>query len=224
MKNFKKNKKEKGFAIILALVLLIAMSLMGGALVVVASGDHQNNNIRDEYQQTFYIAEIGLRAGENYLLDRFLGPYDETTGERDKSNKDLPKNQDSEWNGKMQNKDNFGTRCRNSFNDFDKASLKIVVAQSLNFGEYMAKSFEKISDTETKKGLDAEAKKLEQYYYEFFITRIGSAPFEGTGGSVKKTASDVEIDGMAYRIYACGIHKPSKRMVVPLETVVVLPR
>jgi Tfp pilus assembly protein PilX len=224
MKNFKKNKKEKGFAIILALVLLLAMSLMGGALVVVASGDHQNNNIRDEYQQTFYIAEIGIRAGENYLLDKFLGPYDETTGERDKSKKDLPINQDGEWNGKMQNKDNFGTKCRNSFNDFDRASLKIVAAQSWNFGEFMAKSFENVTNAEVKKGLDVEAKKLEQYYYEFFITRLGSAPFEGTGGSVKKTASDVEIDGMAYRIYACGIHKPSKRMVVPLETVVVLPR
>ncbi len=126
MKNFKKNKKEKGFAIILALVLLVAMSLMGGALVVVASGDHQNNNIRDEYQQTFYIAEIGLRAGENYLLDKFLGPYDETTGERDKSKKDLPINQDGEWNGEMQNENNFDQRCRNSFNDFDRASLKIV--------------------------------------------------------------------------------------------------
>ena len=224
MKNFKKNKKEKGFAIILALVLLVAMSLMGGALVVVASGDHQNNNIRDEYQQTFYIAEIGIRAGENYLLDKFLGPYDETTGERDKSNKDLPKNQDGEWNGEMQNENNFDQRCRNSFNDFDRASLKIVAAQSWNFGKFMAKSFENVTNAEVKKGLDVEAKKLEQYYYEFFITRIGSAPFEGTGGSVKKTASDVEIDGMAYRIYACGIHKPSKRMVVPLETVVVLPR
>ena len=34
-------KKDKGFALVLALVLLLAMSLMGGALVVTASSDHQ---------------------------------------------------------------------------------------------------------------------------------------------------------------------------------------
>ena len=33
--------KEKGFALVLALVLLLAMSLMGGALVVTASSDHR---------------------------------------------------------------------------------------------------------------------------------------------------------------------------------------
>ena len=136
-----KNNNEKGFALVLSLVLMLAISLMGGALIVISAGDHSANNQNDEYQQTFYIAEIGIRAGENYLLDKFLGPYDKTTGERDKSKKDLPKNQDSEWNGKMQNKDNFGTRCRNSFNDFDKASLKIVVAQSLNFGELWCNYF-----------------------------------------------------------------------------------
>ena len=33
--------KEKGFALVLSLVLLLAMSLMGGGLVVIASSDHQ---------------------------------------------------------------------------------------------------------------------------------------------------------------------------------------
>ena len=223
MKNFKKNKKEKGFAIILALVLLIAMSLMGGALIVVASGDHQSNNARDEYQQTFYVAEIGLSAGEEYLLDQFLGPYDKATGERDKIKKNLPKNQDDAWNGLMENENTFEEKCRNSFDDFDRDNLKIVAARSWNFGKYMAKAFEKVSGS-SKSVIDKEAAKLEQYYYEFFITRIGSASFEGSGGSIKKTATDVKTDGMAYRIYACGIHKPSNRMVVPLESVVVLPK
>ena len=45
--------KEKGFALVLSLVLLLAMSLMGGGLGVIASSDHQSNNSSDEYQQTF---------------------------------------------------------------------------------------------------------------------------------------------------------------------------
>ena len=38
-----KNKNEKGFALVLSLVLLLAMSLMGGALIVISAGDHTSN-------------------------------------------------------------------------------------------------------------------------------------------------------------------------------------
>ena len=36
------------------------MSLLGGSLIVITSGDHSSNNTSDEYQQTFYVAETGL--------------------------------------------------------------------------------------------------------------------------------------------------------------------
>ena len=51
-----KNKKQQGFALVLSLVLMLAMSLMGGALVVISSSDHKSNNDSDLYQQTFYVA------------------------------------------------------------------------------------------------------------------------------------------------------------------------
>ena len=76
-------KNEKGFVLILALVLLLVMSLMGGALIVISSGDHENNNASDEYQQTFYVAETALKEGEQWLLDKFLGPWDLGTNKRD---------------------------------------------------------------------------------------------------------------------------------------------
>ena len=71
-----------------------------------------------------------------------------------------------------------------------------------------------------------EAERLKGYYYEYFITRIGSAPFKGSGSSIKKGATDTAADGMAYRIYACGIRNGQgiDPMVVPLESVVVLPK
>ena len=43
-----KNNNEEGFALVLSLVLLMAMSLMGGALIVISASDHQSNNISDE--------------------------------------------------------------------------------------------------------------------------------------------------------------------------------
>ena len=66
-------KNEKGFAMVLSLVLLLAMSLMGGALILIASGDHQSNNSSDQYQQTFYAAEMGLLEGERYILNEKSG-------------------------------------------------------------------------------------------------------------------------------------------------------
>ena len=87
------NKQEKGFAIVLSLVLLMAMTLMGGALIVISAGDHKSNNISDEYQQTFYVAETALIEGEKYVLDRFLGPWNTATHKRDTAARSLPANQ-----------------------------------------------------------------------------------------------------------------------------------
>ena len=50
-------KNQKGFTLILSLVLLLVMSLMGGGLIVLSSGDHRDNNTSEDYQQTFWVAE-----------------------------------------------------------------------------------------------------------------------------------------------------------------------
>ena len=82
---------EKGFALVLSLVLLLVMSLMGGALIIVASGDHESNNVSDQYQQTFYVAETALYEGERYLLNQFLGPWKTDNKTRDNSKRNLQK-------------------------------------------------------------------------------------------------------------------------------------
>ena len=74
-----KNIREKGFALVLSLVLLLAMSLMGGALILVTSEDHKSNNLVDVNQQTFYVAEMALLEGERYLTNQYQGPWDTTT-------------------------------------------------------------------------------------------------------------------------------------------------
>ena len=70
---------QKGIALVLALVMLVVMSLMGGALIVVASGDHRTNNVSDNYQQTFYVAETALLEGEKYLINQHLRDKEEET-------------------------------------------------------------------------------------------------------------------------------------------------
>ena len=250
-----KNKNEKGFALVLSLVLMIVMSLMGGALIIISSGDHASNNESDNYQQTFYVAETGLLEGERALLNEYMGPL-QSGGTRDRAKRNLPANDTTKFDGTL-NIMNYKTSsggsgptqftltygsqssnysyvfnnkiCFESFRDLAEIDFYVskdhnnqTLARSYNFGRLLDKSFATNGTAEEKE----EAKRLSFYYYEYFITRIGSAPFKGSGSSIKKTATDTAADGMAYRIYACGIRNGQgiDPMIVPLESVVVLPK
>ena len=227
-------KNENGFALILSLVLLLAMSLMGGALIVMSAGDHTKNNSSDEYQQTFYVAETALIQGEKYILNQFLGPWDIKTNARDLTKKNLPNNQTTVFNGTMQliNYDgktapytkynpNTDKSCWNSFTGIDRKTFKVVAAESWNFGKLLY-------DSSINKGSNPEIKKektnLDKYYFEYFITQVGAAPFRGSGVSVKKGANNSGNDGMAYRVYGCGINTGSPTLIVTLESLVILPK
>ena len=70
-----RQKNEKGFALVMALVLFLVMSLMGGGLIVITSGDHKSNNTSDQYQQAFYVAETGLIQAEKTIVNQYLGPW-----------------------------------------------------------------------------------------------------------------------------------------------------
>ena len=75
-------------------------------------------------------------------------------------------------------------------------------------------------DKETKK----EKAYLDKFYFEYFITQVGAAPFRGSGVSVKKGANNSGNDGMAYRVYACGINTGNPALIVTLESLVILPK
>ena len=87
-----------------------------------------------------------------------------------------------------------------------------------------------IRDRSDIEDLDINIDELKKYYYEYFISNIGSAPYRGRGSSVKKTAGDDSTNGIAYRIYGCGIYindvddSNTKKFIVPLESVIILPR
>ena len=66
----KKFKNEKGFAIALALLMLVVMSLMGATLMVVAAGDHKRNSNIDTSQQAFYAAETGISEAKKWLASQ----------------------------------------------------------------------------------------------------------------------------------------------------------
>ena len=225
------NNNEIGFALVLSLVLMLVMSLMGGALIVISAGDHQSNNRSDEYQQTFYVAETALLEGERYVLNQSLGPWNISNHQRDMSKRNLPNNTVSfpsnmtqkNYNSKSMSSDNYLSQsdtCYNSFQVNKPKDYKVVVAESWNFGVILDDSIG--SNTIPKSEID----KLKKFYYQYFIEQVGSAPFKGTGTSVKKDAGNTGSDGIAYRVYGCGIKKEKDdiNLVVALESVIVLPK
>ena len=256
------NKNEKGFALVLSLILLLVMSLMGGALIVISSGDHQSNNTSDQYQQAFYVAETGLLEGEKKIINQFLGPWtqkndisgpgvgatvDETDAHnlylnsltvdeggdvRHTNDRSLPRNQINA----------IDTNCFKSFRNIKRADFQVthhVVNQ--NFGKLIEPIFGTpgevdpltTGDVKVMEKLTKEKEYLKRFRYEFFSVNIGSAPYLGTGSSIKKTSNNSQSLGTAYKIYACGImvaqgtelddYDGEEEIIIPLETVMVMP-
>ena len=67
MKNILK-KNENGFALPLALLLLVVMSLMGSILISKTTSEHKANTLKDENQQAFYAAESGITAAKKWMV------------------------------------------------------------------------------------------------------------------------------------------------------------
>ena len=251
------NKNEKGFALVLSLILLLVMSLMGGALIVISSGDHQSNNTSDQYQQAFYVAETGLLEGEKKIINKFLGPWkalddipgagtahqlylDSIRGDaiegdvRHINDRSLPRNKTDALHKTSTGED---TNCFNSFRNIKRTGFQVahhVVNQ--NFGKLIEPIFGTDGEVDilaTDEKLTKEKEYLKRFRYEFFSVNIGSAPYLGTGSSIKKTANNSQSLGTAYKIYACGImvaqgtklndYMGEEEIIIPLETVMVMP-
>ena len=59
---------EGGFALALALMMLLVMSIMGASLMSVVSNDHKSNGLKDNSQQAFYAAETGIKEAKRWML------------------------------------------------------------------------------------------------------------------------------------------------------------
>ena len=64
----KNRKSEQGFALALALMMLLVMSIMVASLMQVVSNDHKSNGLKDNSQQVFYAAETGIREAKRWML------------------------------------------------------------------------------------------------------------------------------------------------------------
>ncbi len=66
--NKKFKNKEKGFALPLALLLLVVMGLMSSILISKTTTEHRANTTKDSGQQAFYAAESGIAEAKKWML------------------------------------------------------------------------------------------------------------------------------------------------------------
>ena len=155
-----KHRNEKGFTLILSLVLLLVMSLMGGGLVVVSSSDHQSNNSSDEYQQAFYIAEHALLEAEKSLINKMMGPMlDTNPPSRNEDIRSIPTNVSDDISNLDQT-----TPCYKSFRNLSRADDFEVVEhiQDVSFFDVIEPIFETSPDFGTTVEIARERTRMER--------------------------------------------------------------
>ncbi len=218
MKIKKHKKSEKGFVLVLAILILLVMSLMGTTLVVIASNDHKGNTLRDYNQQTFYAAETGIQEAKEYLNQQVqkgvkFKPYDL---------------------GPL----NF---CKTSFFPSLSDNMSYVKAIGPD-GSSARKGWASLSHLDSNSDT-TEKKRLAKYQYEWFITQSPDANGNTIGSNLPKrgqvsstSSSDTGIsEGTSYKqsssstteayyftIFSCG--KGENDIIVPIEVVVLVPQ
>ena len=143
------------------------------------------------------------------------------------------------------------TPCYNSFRNIVKANFKVTHHKDENFGELIQPIFDKLKlegmdDVDTpdvdesttaespEEEIEKEERYMKRYAYEYFMVNVGTAPYKGTGSSIKKTSSDTGSSGTAYKLYACGTfygkpgatatnHNGVAQNTIPLESLIVMP-
>ena len=207
------------------------MSLMGGALIVIASSDHQGNNSSDEYQQTFYVAETALMQAQKSLMNKMIGPINTTEGTRDLEGRYIPRNGDSDGDGVANDPAPEQTPCFRSFRNLSRESDFRVVEHVKNQSffdliqpVFDAGSFPRQAGVDTADEIQRERDKLRRYTYEFFSINSGSSIYKGSGMSLNKTSANTQRQGTAYKIYGCGMlgNAINPIILIPLETIVIL--
>ena len=213
MKIKKYKKSEGGFAIALALLLLVVMSLMGATLVMVASSDHKQNNLLDSNQQAFYAAETGITIAKKWIV--------ETSSTKTLSPGGSP----------------AISFCKtNFFPNLNQGSIKAINDQVTNQAHVGRNTLNSVIS-----GASAdEQERLAKYSYEFFITYTPdpngntdpngnslvprTKQVTGTVGSSIAESASYKTGGTSmatyYTIFSCG--KGENDTIVPLEAVVTL--
>lgn len=207
IKKIKKNnhQRQKGFALVLAILLLVVMSIMGVTLVTIVSGDFNENEKRDEYQQSLYAAETAVNDAKVWLRKTGLPT--------------LPTSPPP-FNG-----GGVTSWCQVSrFNDLSDLANTFIVGSATSGGKNFNTIINSTGDDKIK---------YESFEFYWFVTypptwdeatgkyktttQIKASSSGATGSNISEGAEykgQSTSSGLYYKIYACGRKKPT---LIPFE-------
>ena len=206
MKN-KFNKNERGFALPLALLLLVVMTVMGATLVTITSGEHKANTYKDTSQQVFYAAESGIAIAKTWMTTETSTLESASQTARDGSLKfckttlfpNLKDNSNSLHSGTNTLSNVITGASREEKERLGKYSFEYFIAYSPNISGAPTIKTKTVASTE------------------------GSSIAEGTAYKSAATSS-----ATYYTIYSCGCNNTASsctaqnNIIIPLEAVVTL--
>ena len=115
----------------------------------------------------------------------------------------------------------------NDGNEIDQLVTNHSINQ--NFGDVISPILSKGDTGLSSEEADDELEYLNRFRFEFFAINSGPKTFKGSGMSLKKSSTNVQRQGTAYKIYGCGYLMPKNEagfnnpdILIPLETVIVL--
>jgi Tfp pilus assembly protein PilX len=199
IKKFRKNnqQQQKGFALVLAILLLVVMSIMGVTLVTIVSGDFNENEKRDEYQQSLYAAETAVNDAKVWLRK---------TG--------LPTSPQAFNGGGV-----TGWCQVSRFNDLSDLANTFIVGSATSGGKNFNATINSTGNDKTK------YESFEFYWFVTYpptwdvatgkyktTTQITASSSGSTGTNIGESTnykSSSSSSGLYYKIYACGRKKPS---------------
>ena len=202
-----KKKRNRGFVLVVSIILLVAMSIMGVVLVAMVSNEFKENDRRDEYQQALYAAESAVNVAKTELANRLRSGMPSATATPRLVN----------WC----NASKF--RILRANTPITTVNLPIEINLSMNLGGIDAE------------GSNRKYQNFSYYYFitnapevDGTVSKVkiktGTIRGGGTGSSVAQgTSYSSQSTGSSnlYTIFACGANS-DRSVVVPLDVTVSL--
>ena len=202
-----KKKRNRGFVLVVSIILLVAMSIMGVVLVAMVSNEFKENDRRDEYQQALYAAESAVNVAKTDLANRLKTGMPSATVSPSLVN----------W-------------CNTSKFRILRANTPITTVNSPSINNFSIK----LQGTDAE-GSNRKYQNFSYYYFvtntpdidgtvSKVKTKTGTVRGGGTGSSVAQgTSYKSQSTGSSnlYTIFACGANS-DRSVVVPLDVTVSL--
>jgi Tfp pilus assembly protein PilX len=209
-----KKIKQQGFVLVLSLVMLASMSLIGTLLVFSSNEEMTNSEGSFQHYQSYYAAETAIFAGRSYLqqnISRLDNFQPKTIGTPNNASQGFSQARSTNISASALS----NSTCTDQFTPISNLVTSEILPRHdrYNFWNFL------IIEGQAGNIPTTSAQNIKQYFFEFYIQRLGVAPL-AEGFSVQAKSSYEQKEKSAYAINACGMFDGGTfNKVIPIQKV-----